>query len=382
MATPRRFEAFDLISASPGTRRQIVAHRFGEPGARPKAYLQASLHADELPGMLVLHHLLRRLEAADRQGQITGEIVVVPAANPIGLGQRLGNALIGRQELGGLTNFNRGHLQLAGEVAERAGPRLGADAAANASLIRQVAAELLAEHEPASELDHLKLVLARLAIDADLVLDLHCDAEAVLHLYLTEDWWPDAADLPAQLGCELVLLANESGGDPFDEAFSGLWIRLRQRFAGQAPVPLACLAATIELRGQADVDDGLAQADAQKLYKLLQRRGFVAGDPGPLPALIRDARPLTGLDYVKAPRSGLVVFAKKPGDYVAVGEPVADILDPLSQDIDRARLPVFARTDGVMVARSRRRMVRAGDIIADVAGARPLPHRQGKLLSD
>ena len=40
-----------LLSPAPGTERHIIARRYGEPGARPKAYLQASVHADELPGM-------------------------------------------------------------------------------------------------------------------------------------------------------------------------------------------------------------------------------------------------------------------------------------------------------------------------------------------
>ena len=43
-----------LPPVAPGTRREIEVLRFGTPGARPKAYLQAGLHADELPGMLVL----------------------------------------------------------------------------------------------------------------------------------------------------------------------------------------------------------------------------------------------------------------------------------------------------------------------------------------
>ena len=54
-----------LLAPAPGTARTLVAHRYGEVGARPKAYLQAALHADEVPGMLVLHHLSRLLDAAD-----------------------------------------------------------------------------------------------------------------------------------------------------------------------------------------------------------------------------------------------------------------------------------------------------------------------------
>jgi predicted deacylase len=56
-----RFETIELMSASFGTGRHLHVHRFGTPGAAPKAYIQASLHADETPAMLVAHHLLERL---------------------------------------------------------------------------------------------------------------------------------------------------------------------------------------------------------------------------------------------------------------------------------------------------------------------------------
>lgn len=40
-----------------GGQRQITSFHFGQPGKGEKIYLQAGLHADEVPGMLVLHYL-------------------------------------------------------------------------------------------------------------------------------------------------------------------------------------------------------------------------------------------------------------------------------------------------------------------------------------
>ena len=59
-------ERVPLGSPSLGTERVLTVHRFGTAGARPKAYLHAGLHAAELPGIVVLEHLLNRLEAAIR----------------------------------------------------------------------------------------------------------------------------------------------------------------------------------------------------------------------------------------------------------------------------------------------------------------------------
>ena len=45
-----RRQTIVLPGVAPGVRREIHLLGFGRPGARPKAYLQAGLHADELPG--------------------------------------------------------------------------------------------------------------------------------------------------------------------------------------------------------------------------------------------------------------------------------------------------------------------------------------------
>lgn len=43
----------DLLAPLPGTARQIHSFHFGPEQAKGKVYIQSSLHADELPGMLV-----------------------------------------------------------------------------------------------------------------------------------------------------------------------------------------------------------------------------------------------------------------------------------------------------------------------------------------
>ena len=78
---PRVTEKIALASPSPGTRRSLKVHRFGAPGARPKAYFHAALHADEWPGLLTLNHLI-----ADRWRTIAAGIV-----GPFGRADRLDN---------------------------------------------------------------------------------------------------------------------------------------------------------------------------------------------------------------------------------------------------------------------------------------------------
>ena len=101
-----------------GPRQRFALFRWGKAGARPKAYLQASIHANELPGAMAIHHLAPMLDAAERKGQIKGEIVVLPHCNPIGLSQLVGNTHSGRYEHLGRENFNRNYPDLFAPVAE------------------------------------------------------------------------------------------------------------------------------------------------------------------------------------------------------------------------------------------------------------------------
>lgn len=376
-------ETLDVpLSPSPiGTRRTVRVVRFGSAEARPKAYIHAGLHADETPGLLVAHHLLRRLEAAEADGDITGQVVVVPYANPIGLSQYINGDPSGRFELASGANFNRGWPDLAAAAKQRLEGQLGDDGAANVDIIRRALRASLDESTPMRELDALRNALAREACDADIVLDLHCDDDALVHLFLTAAQWPLARDLAGGLGCRAVLLADDAGGATFAECFAAPWTRLATSFPGR-PIPHACLSMTVELRGFADVSDELASADAEAIVGALQRRGLVAGDPGPAPADTCQATGLDACDMVRAPLAGVVSYHVALGQRVSRGDSIADIVDPSSPTSDEARRTVRSEADGIVLSRRLRRLVAAGEVVAKVAGTEPLAHRQGYLLED
>src|SRR5262249_57829765 len=139
----------------------LVAHRYGVRGTRPKAYLHASLHADEVPAMLVLHHLVRLLDEVDRAGGIKGEIIVVPMANPIGVAQVINTRHVGRYELAGGGNFNRNWPDLFTGLADRVRDRLSDDAARNVTVVREAMLTDLDGRTAGSELASLRLGLTR-----------------------------------------------------------------------------------------------------------------------------------------------------------------------------------------------------------------------------
>jgi Predicted deacylase len=77
-----RHQIHELLAPLPGTARQIHSFHFGPSSAKGKIYIQSSLHADEMPGMLVAWHLKQRLAELEAAGRLRSEIVLVPVANP------------------------------------------------------------------------------------------------------------------------------------------------------------------------------------------------------------------------------------------------------------------------------------------------------------
>jgi len=370
-----------LLSPSLGSQKTLVSFRFGSDSARPKVYLQASLHAEELPGMLVAHYLRTHLEAADREGRLVGQVVLVPAANPIGLAQRLNHKAMGRFDLDTAQNFNRHYPDLALAVLEDVKNRLGADAQTNVTTVRQSVGRWLNAWQPLTELDSLRRQLLLLSHDADVVIDLHCDWEATLHLYSEEACWPPLEPLARWLGCEAVLLARESGGGPFDERLSGLWWQLADHLkaAGlNVPLPQACASTTVELRGESDVSHTHATQDATALLAYLEHLGVVqAGSTKIPPALPCLPTPLAGSQTLRSPVPGVLVFLAQPGQTLAVGDVVAEVIDPTAPGQSRVHA-VRAEVAGVLYARVKERYIVAGGEVGKIAGR--IPFRSGDLL--
>jgi predicted deacylase len=304
-----------------------------------------------------------------------GEIVVVPVANPIGLEQVLMDIPLGRYELESGQNFNRWFVDLSLQVGDDVEARLNDDPQHNLELIRSSLRAALSAQVADTQLQSQRLTLQRLACDADIVLDLHCDFEAVAHLYTTPEAWPQVEPLARYIGAEASLLATDSGGQSFDECFTLLWWQLKERFGEHFDIPLGSFSVTVELRGQGDVYHPLASADCQALIDYLIHFGAIAGEAAPLPELPYPATPLAGVEPVATPVGGLLVFTARPGQYLEAGQQIAEVIDPI---LDRVT-PIHCTAAGLMYARSLRRMATAGMVIAHVAGTEA--YRSGYLLS-
>lgn len=376
-----QIEEYDLPTATIGTKRKVCSINFGSNNSNLKAYIQAGLHADEAPGYLVATRLVELLKEADERGEILQRIVVVPVANPIGLSQWNTDTVEGRFDNSDNINFNRRYDDLAEEISIGVEGKLTTDSKTNIALIRRMACEILRNRQPKTETTYLKNLLQTFAHDADVVLDLHCEHEAVMHVYTGSTQWPEGADLSAQLGAKATLLAEDSGDTPFDESNSKLWWKLAQKFPG-FPIPCGCFAATIELRGILDTEAKITDTDANNIYRFLLRRGYIAGKARELPPLLAEPTPLEGVDYVTADCSGVISFVKEPGEIVKEGDVIALVIDPMPGGTGMgAKSYIRSRTSGLFFARSVDRLSRPGKIIGKVAGKKALMKKGEYLLT-
>lgn len=323
-----------------GIEWRMPVFRFkGSDAAAPSVYIQAALHANELPGTALLHFLLERLRKAEVDGAIRGDITVIPQANPIGLAQSHFGEMEGRFDLGTRTNFNRDFPLVA--LGERE--------------------TLLDNIERRSAVDQLKRRLLHAALDADLVLDLHCDDESLQYAYIDEAFWPEAADLAAALDMAAVFL-SDGKSTAFEEAVGHAFKRPGGETLKSVP---GRLAVTVELRGKRDVYPDMARRDVESLWQFLAGRGVIADPAFAAKSYAGPAVPLDNIEIVRAREPGTVLFHRDIGEEVKAGDLLATLITrPGEPD---GVLEVTASHDGLIVTRTSARHARRGDDLMKIA---------------
>jgi uncharacterized protein len=230
----------------------------------------------------------------------------------------------------------------------------------------------------------MKLELAKLAVEHDIVIDLHCDTDAIAHVYASTLQRERAVKLAQLIGAPVVLLEpSPAGGGAFDQTHSSAWGELQR--AGVLDGEASGFSATIELRGQSDVNDELALSDARRLLRFAESEGVVS-----LPDRFEDSGsleppqvfPLEGTAHVRCPCAGVIVYRRTPGERIAAGETFAEIVR-LDGKAFNSRIPVVSPIDGVMVVRQLQKLVRPGQRAALIAGNSALAERDpNNLLLD
>jgi predicted deacylase len=368
-----------LPSQTPGVVHKLCKHTFSGGSSQRSAYIQAGLHADEHPGLLVIQHLLVHLQTLEQQGRIFGRIVIRPYANPVGMSQQVFGQLTGRFNLANGENFNRNFPNIVGKletVLTKTRPAYNDTCAMKALML-----SVLGDSIPTETVAANKYLLLHEALQHDLFIDLHCDTSSILHIYANRNQQKRATRLATSMGVTAVFLEEEAGGFPLDEAYAKAWNALyAKEFVDAEHLGFS---ATVELRGQADVEDDIAEQDAMGLLRFLSAEGLIRLDEDaehPIRPEQVTVYPLEGVAHLEATGTGIIAWKKALGSSVQRGDIIAEIL-PLDMQLGTPRIPVPSPVDGILVARNHIRLARAGQRIGMAAGTEPLPGRiTGQLM--
>ena len=370
-----------LIGDTPGRSTELTWFRIGPQTAAKKVYLQAALHADEQPGILVLHHLLQLLRAADAAGELEAQFVLFPMVNPLAMGDIEFGQHQGRYNRGTGVNHNRGWPALYDAIGAGLPDRLGADPVENVSLVRVALNDWVETLPRVTALEQWRQCVMREACGADYIFDVHCDDDSLMHIFSIPQLEQEMQRLADRVGSAATLLAEDSGGGSFDEVWPAFWLRLA-RECPDKPLPLPVVSCTLEYRGQFDTFDALNREDAENLYGYFQEEGLVTGKPIGNKSSAPAPTDLRATEYLRAPQAGLLAYCVELGDEVSKGDRIADLVLLDGEDAFVERIPLLAGTAGRVISRAVTKYVWRNANVAKIVGSEILESRSGYLLSD
>jgi len=370
-----------LVGDTPGRSTELNYFRVGPEDAAKKVYLHAAMHADEQPGILILHHLLKLLREADAAGNLNARFVLFPMVNPLGMGDIEFGQHQGRYNRSTGVNHNRDWPVLYDAVGDGLAEKLASDAAENVQRVRAALREWSDSLPRVTAQDQWRHSVVAEACDADYVFDLHCDDDSLLHIFSIPQLADNMQQLADWTGAVATMLAEDSGGGSFDEVWPAIWLRLAGE-CGEKPVPLPVVSCTLEYRGQGDCFDDLNRQDAHNLYGYFQEQGLIGGAPLGQKGEARAGTDLRATEYLRAPQAGLLAYRVELGDWVEKGDCIAELiaLDGDGAFVDR--MPLLAGASGQVISRKINKYVWAGANVSKIVGSEILESRSGSLLSD
>jgi uncharacterized protein len=319
----------------------VSVFRFGARFARPKIYMQAATHADELVGSLALEVLIEKLIQSERNALVAGEIILIPFANPIGLAQSIAGTTLGRFDLQSGSNFNLGWPRL---FSPRSESSASGKQPRGKEQVRTGMAEVLRTATAATALGRLRLRLLQESYDSDIALDLHSAPNAAAFAFMHSCHWPEQRSLAAALSLSWVLCADDALSTSFDDTLTAPWFADDVR---RDTLP-GCIACTVELQNVSHSHEQQAQLNAAGLYQYLQLAGGVSGGSAPAPEWSGYAVPYSNIVSVTADRGGLLILRVNIGDIVSEGQIVAQVLEPSPLQPSNRRRSLLAPCAGTV----------------------------------
>ena len=246
-----------------------VFHFRGRHKGSPATYIQSGVHGAEVQGywvsLLLVEHFAKTPPHAD--------VTIVPLANPYATNIRMGDYTLGRFDPATGENWNRHYTDntpLARDFLARYPEKKMEELV---PLFKTAMQKHIRTQQGAATAypKKLALELQRMALSADIVLDLHCDTHSVPHIYSPSY----AVSSASALGIPYVVEVPPLFAGALDEAIFCPWIALAAEYkrlhAAWSSPPVEAF--TIELGHQEHLDMQEAQRQTQGILHYLGTKG-------------------------------------------------------------------------------------------------------------
>ncbi|MBV1910436.1 MAG: succinylglutamate desuccinylase/aspartoacylase family protein [Kangiellaceae bacterium] len=342
-------EHISVASNASGRKMHVPVYRFKGQAPGPKVYIQSSIHGAEVQGNVVIYHLIEFLKV----NPIRGEIVLVPNCNPVGTNIKSGEYTLGRFDPVNGQNWNRGYYYDESMITEFVDSLTGE---LSLEEIKPIFKEKM-KQAIESELNkpwgiglasRLNLQLQSLALDADIVIDLHNGPVATRHIYVPEYAKESARyfNIP-----HIIYIPNQFSG-ALDEATFCHWWTLVDKLSVKFPAQLwetPVEAFTLEMGSQEVIDFESGQYDANGILSYLNHKGFLVESDIEPDNINRYSVFLKDYKILYSQDGGIVEYKVKPGQHVNKGEVIANVLNVDELENENAVSHIYAPDDLIVI---------------------------------
>lgn len=314
----------------------------GLPG--PTVYIQSSIHGAEVQGNVVIYHLMQALKTHT----IQGKIILVPNCNPVGTNIKAGEYTLGRFDPVNGTNWNRGYYYDEDAVLAFANT---VDMSESTDDIKKRFRELwkraidskLEQPWGLGLAQQLNLTLQRIAIDADIVLDLHNGPVSTRHAYIPEYAKKAAYEFSIP---HCIFIPNKFAGALDEASFCPWWTMqdaLQEKFSKS--YDFKAEAFTLEMGSQEVIDFAEGKKDADSILGYLACKGVLDSHVFKPASMERIGVALKDYRTLYTNFGGMVEYCMKPGRRASKGELMARVLNVDELDNDGALQHIYAPCD-------------------------------------
>lgn len=325
-----------LIQLASGDQLFIQSYQFTGENQGKKVYLQSNLHGAEIIGNAVIQDLINFLITLDKT-QLTGEILLVPVCNPLGVNQRSHYFSSGRYNPYDGKDWNRifwDYEKTGADISEFAEDYQDLEQDEIQEKYRQTLlnqfhqlAKSIRSSPGVSYNNYYRYQLQNLALDADYVIDLHSSTNNALdYLYCFHSRTESANAFLLDRG----ILMNDYDGDAFDEAFIKPWLALERELAKLGKnIRFEIESWTLELGSGLEMNPESVQKGIRGIKNYLATKGILSIEDFPLASTPNHQIHLTPKNTIQryhSPAGGMIEFDVKLGETIHKNQKLYTIL--------------------------------------------------------